>query len=39
MADALDLQDIDVAETPADTYHSANSIYACIRMSHFSVAC
>lgn len=39
MADALTLQDVDLVETPAEEYHSTNSIYACVRMSYVSIGC
>ena len=38
--DPLSLQGIDIGpETPADLYRSGNSIYTCVVMSGFSVAC
>lgn len=38
--DPLSLQELEtIPATPADTYHSANSIYACIAMSCFSINC
>lgn len=39
MADALSLQDIDLVETPAEEYHSTNSVYACVLMSQLSIGC
>lgn len=40
MSDALELQEADViAETPADTYHSTNAVYACAALSYLSVGC
>lgn len=39
MADALALQDIDLVETPADVYHSTNSVYACVHLSYLSMGC
>lgn len=39
MAEVLVLQDIDLVDTPADLYHSTNSVYTCVHMSHLSVAC
>lgn len=42
MADTLTLQALeieDLAETPAETYRSDNSVYACLILSALSIAC
>lgn len=39
MAETLDLQHLDLVETPAEEYRSTNSLYACARLSHLSVGC
>lgn len=39
MADALDLQDVELVDTPADLYRSTNSVYACVLASRLSFGC
>lgn len=39
-SDPLSLQGLCIdLETPADTYHSGNSVYTCVLMSGFSIGC
>lgn len=39
MGDALELQDADLVQTPADLYRSTNSVYACALASRLSIGC